>query len=259
MDGDKRSRKRASTWTVEVPEYVPEDDPILYEALDLVGKAIFGRRWRGAERYNLQYDRRIEGNLENVREAQRQAVRKYLPCRKATKKLRDFLVGDVPDHRNAVPATFFGDDGLMIPIKAQDWGVDDTLKLFRTPRINYDKESCKFVPLSTKWSTKKRDIIEGRIFVLRRALESRLPSAGHPEPITRQHATIATERRCRRWLEQQMREGNPTKTKKQYLAEAHARFGVGPTAFKRRIWGNAITNTKADRWSDRDRNRDRTG
>ena len=153
----------------------------------------------------------------NVREAQRQAVRKYLPCRKATKKLRDFLVGDAPDHRNAVPATFFGDDGLMIPIKAQDWGVDDTLKLFRTPRVNYDRESCKLVPLSTTRSTKKGDIIEGRIFVSRRALESRLPSAGHPEPITRQHATIATERRCRRWLEQQMREGGPTKTKEQYL------------------------------------------
>ncbi len=124
------------------------------------------------------------------------------------------------------------------------------LRLFRAAGSTTTKESCNPVPLSTTRSTKKRDIIEGRIFVSRRALESRLPSAGHPQSITRQHATIAAERRCRKWLEQQMREGGPTKTKEQYRTEAQARFGVGPTAFKQANLGKCRSQTpRPIRWS----------
>jgi hypothetical protein len=162
---------------VEVPEYTPEDWLELYEALDLVGTAMFGRRWRGVERYNLEYDRRIESNLKNVREAQRRAVKKYLPCREATKRLRYFLHGDVPDHRNAVPAVFLASTGEMMPIKAHVWGADDTLKIFRIGRIKYNSWNNDFIPLSTREAA---GIIEGRIIISRRDLESRLGSASKP-------------------------------------------------------------------------------
>src|SRR6516225_1289071 len=120
-------------------DFLPEGYLELYEGLDLVGRAMFGSSWLGVDRYNSDYDETVRSGLPNPKEAERRAKENYSPCRAATLKLRRLLSGGVPDHRNAVPATFLAGNGEMMPIKPHVWGADDTLKIFRTSRIKYNR------------------------------------------------------------------------------------------------------------------------
>ena len=181
---------------------------------------MFGDRWLGVRSYNSNYDKTVESMPSNVKEAQRRAEEDYSPCRDATEKLRRILYGKMPGHRNAVRATLLASTGKMIPIKADVWGADDALKIFRTSRIKYNSGNSDFVPLSTREAA---GIIEGRIIISRRDLESRLGLAGKPprrraapqqeaaaqalgdlcgEPSNWPGASMQLLKRVNRWLEE---------------------------------------------------------
>jgi hypothetical protein len=175
-------RERAHTPPVVMPVYVP--GLILFKALDFVGKAMFGRRWRKATKQLDDYDRTIERGRPNAIEAKRRAEEQFLPCRKTIEKLCDFLFGDIPDNRNAVPACFQPRDTRIgeIVIAASMWRraeegpncYDEALKFFRTEWLCYDEESEKLVPYSTLDSMRPRELVVGRIIVLKQHFMSRL-------------------------------------------------------------------------------------
>jgi len=60
--------------------------------------------------------------------------------------------------------------------------------------------------------------------------------------------TVQAETKCRKWLVEFMKNGDPEKSKSGYRAKAVAKFGVGKRAFGR-AWANAVAETGNTNWS----------
>ena len=77
------------------------------------------------------------------------------------------------------------------------------------------------------------------------------PAFLYPEerpPATSLDHTVKAETKCRKWLVEIMKNGDPEKSKSGYRAKAVAKFGVGKRAFGR-AWANAVAETGNTNWS----------
>jgi hypothetical protein len=257
----------------EVPEYIPDDYiPLVYEALNIVGKAMFKRRWRKAEKAYADYEETTRRGGPNPKAAKDQAVWQFRLCRKAIKQLRDFLCGRLPDSRGALRALFLPDNSRRKPIKIDPWiwRAGGALGLFRTPQLYYDEESGKLWPKSRRNYERSREPVEGRIIVSKRDLMRRValefPDAASGQPAskvataaTREQEEAAVEQDSIIWLTERLRQSKDlTMTREDWWAEVQARFPVGPSALERRIWPVAASHPDTAHWRRHGRKRKST-
>jgi hypothetical protein len=228
-----------------------------------------GRRWRKIANYIRDYDDAVRANPgRDPKAVRRRASRRFRRCRRAIETLRDFLFGDLPDNRNAVPAAFFPDNDRIepTPIAASIWRTRRAATFFWTARLYYDLESGDIVPDSQRNNARAeargRILVKGHISVSRRALMRRLnlefpeTTAGQPAAriragSARQQAMARQAAACIGWLAQALLQTDPLSMKKaDWRAEAERRFGVESLGLPwRSIWSAAIALSGATGWS----------
>jgi hypothetical protein len=244
-----------------VRKYIPDNHiPLVYEALDIVGKARFKRHWRKAKKAYADYEKTTKRGTPNPEAARDQTEWEFRLHSEAIELLRDFLCGRIPDGRGAVRAFFLPENSRRkaIPIDPWHFRSDSALALFRTPQHYYDEESDKLWPKSPQNYARLRELLEGCIIVSKRdlmhrvALAFRAAADGRPAGVATESVVQEAIVELTEWLRQ---EKDLTITRENWWARLRAKFKVGNGTIERRIWPIATSYPDTAHWRNPGRKR----